>query len=51
MPSVLVELLFVSNEEDAAVLRNFLGRQAMARGVAQGVIQLFVDHEAPGTAG
>jgi len=51
MPSVLVELLFVGNEEDAAVLRDFLGRQAIARGVAQGVIQFFADHEPPAASG
>ena len=46
MPAVLVELLFVSNERDAAVLRDFQGRQAIARGVAQGIIEFFSEGEA-----
>ncbi len=46
MPAVLVELLFVSNERDAAVLRDFQGRQAIARGVAQGIIEFFREGEA-----
>ena len=37
MPAALVELLFVSNSEDAAILRSEAARQAMARGVARGV--------------
>ena len=40
MPAVLVELLFTSNANDAAALRNGALRQAMARGVAQGVIDM-----------
>ena len=40
MPAVLVELLFISNPADAAALRNGALRQAMARGVAQGVIDM-----------
>jgi N-acetylmuramoyl-L-alanine amidase len=37
MPAALVELLFVSNPEDAAILRSEAAREAMARGVAGGV--------------
>lgn len=40
MPAILVELLFTSNPEDAAALRNGALRQAMARGVAQGILEL-----------
>ncbi len=40
MPAVLVELLFTSNSNDAAALRNGALRQAIARGVAQGIIAM-----------
>ena len=39
MPAALVELLFVSNPEDAAILRTEPAREAMARGVARGVVR------------
>jgi len=34
MPGALAELLFVTNEADAAVLRDEAGREALARGIA-----------------
>ena len=40
MPAVLVELLFTSNPDDAAALRNGVIRQALAKGVAQGVLEM-----------
>lgn len=39
MPGALVELLFISSPEDAALLRNEDARDAMARGVARGIIE------------
>jgi N-acetylmuramoyl-L-alanine amidase len=38
MPAALVELLFISNPQDAALLRTEDAREAMARGVARGVL-------------
>jgi N-acetylmuramoyl-L-alanine amidase len=38
MPGVLVELLFISNAADAAVLRDEAGREAMARGIASALL-------------
>ncbi len=38
MPGALVELLFISSPEDAALLRDEGARDAMARGVAYGVL-------------
>lgn len=38
MPAALMELFFVSNEQDAALLRSDAVREAMARGVARGVL-------------
>jgi len=39
MPGALVELLFISSPEDAALLRDETARDAMARGVARGVLE------------
>ena len=39
MPGVLAELLFISSPADAALLQNDDARNAMARGVARGVIE------------
>jgi N-acetylmuramoyl-L-alanine amidase len=39
MPAVLAELLFISNYEDAALLRSEVARDAMARGVANGILR------------
>ena len=39
MPGALVELLFVSSPEDAALLRSDDARNAMARGVVRGIIE------------
>ena len=47
MPAALVEALFLSNPEDAAVLRDAAGRQAIARGIAQGILA-FLAEEQPG---
>ena len=38
MPATLLELLFISHPVDAAVLRSESGRQAIARGVADGIL-------------
>ena len=38
MPAALIEGLFVSNPTDASILRTNWGRQAIARGIAQGII-------------
>ncbi len=37
MPAALVELYFISNAEDAAILRSEPAREAMARGIARGI--------------
>jgi N-acetylmuramoyl-L-alanine amidase len=37
MPGILVELLFISNAADAAVLNDEAGREAMARGLARAI--------------
>jgi N-acetylmuramoyl-L-alanine amidase len=39
MPGALVELLFISSPEDAALLRSEDARNAMARGVVRGIIE------------
>ncbi len=39
MPAALVELLIITNPEDAAMLRSESGRNAMARGVARAILQ------------
>jgi N-acetylmuramoyl-L-alanine amidase len=39
MPAALVELLFISNAADAAVLADDAGRDAIARGVANAILQ------------
>jgi N-acetylmuramoyl-L-alanine amidase len=38
MPSSLIELLFISNAADARILASETGREAMARGIANGII-------------
>ena len=38
MPAVLLELLYMTHESDAAVLRGEGGRAALARGVADGIL-------------
>ncbi len=47
MPGALVELLLITNPADAAVLRSDAGRQAMARGVANAVLEFLALPEAP----
>jgi N-acetylmuramoyl-L-alanine amidase len=39
VPAALVELLFVSSPEDAAMLRDEAARDALARGVARGILE------------
>ena len=39
MPGVLVELLFISSPADAALLRDEGARDAMARGIARGILE------------
>ncbi len=41
MPAALVELLFVTNGDDARVLRSDAGRAAIARGIAGSVVEYF----------
>jgi hypothetical protein len=43
MPAALVELLFVTNRDDAALLQDEAARQAMARGVAAGILAYLDD--------
>lgn len=38
MPGMLVELLFLSNPEDSALLHSDAARESVARGVAQGIL-------------
>lgn len=38
MPGMLVELLFLSNPDDAALLRSDAARESIARGVARGIL-------------
>ncbi|MBM3139681.1 MAG: N-acetylmuramoyl-L-alanine amidase, partial [Chloroflexi bacterium] len=38
MPGALVELLFISNPEDAALLRSDAAREALARGLVAGIL-------------
>lgn len=45
VPSVLVELGFLSNEEDEAILRSASGRRRLARSVARGVDGYFTSVE------
>ena len=47
MPGALAELLFVSSPADAAMLRDEEAREALARGVARGVIE-FLEGRPPG---
>ncbi len=46
MPGALAELLFTSNPGDAALLRSDSAREAMARGVAEGVRHYFAQYPA-----
>lgn len=46
MPGALAELLFTSNSSDAALLRSDSAREAMARGVAEGVRRYFAQYPA-----
>jgi N-acetylmuramoyl-L-alanine amidase len=39
MPGVLVELLFITHASDAAVLSDEAGRDAIARGMAAGIVE------------
>jgi N-acetylmuramoyl-L-alanine amidase len=44
MPSALIELLFISNPSDAAMLASENGREAMARGVANAILAYLAAH-------
>lgn len=48
MPGVLVELLFISSPADAALLRDEAARDAMARGIARGILE-YLNGTAPRT--
>jgi N-acetylmuramoyl-L-alanine amidase len=39
MPAALVELLMITNSRDASVLRDEAARDAMARGVANAILE------------
>ena len=43
MPGVLAELLFLSNDADAAILAHDAARWAIARGLAQGLLDMLPD--------
>ena len=43
MPAALVELLFISNEFEAQVLKDETARQAMAIGIARGIERFFAE--------
>jgi N-acetylmuramoyl-L-alanine amidase len=45
MPGALVELLFISNQADAAALRNERVRDAMARGMAKAILEFLEGSE------
>jgi N-acetylmuramoyl-L-alanine amidase len=47
VPAALMELLFVSSPEDAALLRDEAARDAMARGVARGILDFLAAGDAP----
>ena len=58
MPAALIELLFISNEWEAGVLKDETARQAMAIGIARGIERYFAEQalvseaeEAGGDAG
>jgi N-acetylmuramoyl-L-alanine amidase len=39
MPGALIELLFITNPSDAAILQNEAAREAMARGITRGILE------------
>jgi N-acetylmuramoyl-L-alanine amidase len=43
MPGALVELLFITNPEDAAILQDETARDAMARGMAQAILRFLAE--------
>ena len=43
MPAALVELLFITNEWEAGVLKNEIARQAIATGIVQGIERYFAE--------
>ena len=43
LPGALVELLFVSSPEDVALLRDEGAREAMSRGVSDGVMEFLTE--------
>lgn len=48
MPAALVELLFISNDADARVLRDDGGRDAIARGLANAILEYLSMQDAAG---
>ena len=46
MPAALVELLFISNEWEAGVLKDETARQAIAIGIARGILRYFSEQAA-----
>ena len=43
MPAALLELLFITNEWEAGVLKNEIARQAIAAGIVQGIERYFAE--------
>ena len=43
MPAALVELLFITNQWEAGVLKNEIARQAIAAGIVQGIQRYFAE--------
>ncbi len=50
MPAALLELLFITNEWEAGVLKNETARQAIAIGIARGIQRYFAETAAPAEA-
>ena len=51
MPTALLELLFITNEWEAGVLKNEVARQAMAIGIVRGIERYFAETAALAEAG
>ena len=43
MPAALLELLFITNEWEAGVLKNEIARRAIAAGIVQGILRYFAE--------
>jgi N-acetylmuramoyl-L-alanine amidase len=46
-PSALIEVLFLTNAQDAAILREERGREAAAEGIGRGILRFLEDDQAP----